>query len=81
MIWRCFFMIKSISKNSAFFAGMAKAFDFYNSQRVFKRRKTQTARKFYSEEKTDTERLAEDWMTVGKDMSIAMARFGGQYGK
>lgn len=81
MIWRCFFMIKSIGKNGAFFAGMAKAFDFYNSQLVFKRRKTQTIRKFYGEEKTDTERLAEDWVTVGKDMSIAMTKFGEQYGK
>ena len=74
-------MIKSISKNGAFFAGMAKAFDFYNRQRVFKRRKMQITRKFYGEEKTDTERLAEDWVTVGKDMSIAITRFVEQYGK
>lgn len=74
-------MIKSIGKNGAFFAGMAKAFDFYNGKRVFERRKTQTIRKFYSEEKTDTERLAEDWLTVGKDMSVAITRFGEQYSK
>ena len=76
-----FFMIKSIGKNGAFFAGMAKAFGFYNRQRVFKRRKTQITRKFYGEEKTDTERLSEDWVTVGKDMSIAITRFVEQYGK
>ena len=74
-------MIKSIGKNGAFFAGMAKAFGFYNRQRVFKRRKTQITRKFYGEEKTDMERLAEDWVTVGKDMSIAITRFVEQYGK
>ena len=74
-------MIKSIGKNGAFFAGMAKAFGFYNRQRVFKRRKTQITRKFYGEEKTDTERLAEDWVTVRKDMSIAITRFVEQYGK
>ena len=74
-------MIKSIGKNGAFFAGMAKAFGFYNRQRVFKRRKTQITRKFYGEEKTDTERLSEDWVTVGKDMSIAITRFVEQYGK
>ena len=74
-------MIQSIGKNGAFFAGMAKAFGFYNRQRVFKRRKTQITRKFYGEEKTDTERLAEDWVTVGKDMSIAITRFVEQYGK
>ena len=74
-------MIKSIGKNGAFFAGMAKAFGFYTRQRVFKRRKTQITRKFYGEEKTDTERLAEDWVTVGKDMSIAITRFVEQYGK
>ena len=74
-------MIKSNGKNGEFFAGMAKAFGFYNRQRVFKRRKTQITRKFYGEEKTDTERLAEDWVTVGKDMSIAITRFVEQYGK
>lgn len=69
------------SKTKTFLAGMAKAFDFNNSRRVFNRKRLDSTIKLYGEEKTDTERLAGDWLTIGQDMKVAMARYGEQYGK
>lgn len=74
-------MIQPIGKTRAFLSGMAKAFDFGNSRRVFKRKRRESAGNLYGKEKTDMERLTEDWITIGDDMRIAIAKFGEQHGK
>lgn len=66
---------KSIEKISTFFSGMAKAFDFTNSQRVFNRKRIDTTLKLYSEEKSDMERIADDWRIIGNDMQIAIGNY------
>lgn len=67
--------IKSIDNISTFFSGMVKAFDFTNSQRVFNRKRIDTTLKLYSEEKSDMERIADDWRVIGNDMHIAMINY------
>lgn len=73
--------VATLNKLQTLFSGMAKAFDFTNSQRVFNRERMDTTLKLYSEEKTDIERLADDWSIIGNDMQIAITKFGEQYDK
>lgn len=36
---------------------------------------------FYGDKKSDMDRLADDWATIGNDMRIAIASYGGRNGR
>ena len=74
-------VIKPSYKAVAFLTGMAKAFDMGNHRRVFNRRLPVADTVLYGDEKTDIERLAEDWVAIGMDMQEAIGIVGGRNGK
>ncbi len=74
-------LLKPRRKTIVLLSGMAKAFDMGNRRRVFGRAPLASDVVLYSNEKTDEERLSEDWEAIGRDMYAAIDIVGDKYGK
>lgn len=73
--------LKSRRNGAALLSGMTKAFDMGNRRCVFNRTHTLADIVLYGDEKSDAERLAEDWEAVGRDMYEAIGIVGGRDGQ
>ncbi|WP_455049129.1 hypothetical protein [Mitsuokella sp.] len=73
--------VQAKNRGRMFVGGMAKAFDFWNTKSLYNRKRSFKAEAMYSQQKTDVERLAEDWSMIGRDMSIAIAEYGETHGQ
>ena len=64
----------------AFCIGMAKAFDICNAISIHRLKRMNSTNRvvfgLYGDKMTDTERLAQDWNTIGEDFRRSINKFG-----
>ena len=74
-------VLKSKEKVRTFLGGMSKAFDWKNTKSLYGRKRSFSSVMMYGKQKTDAERLSEDWLALGSDFSMVMAEAGVMHGK
>ena len=63
-------------KMKIFLRGMLKAFDSRNTKSLYGRKRSFSPTMMYGNQKTDAERLSEDWIALGNDFSMVMVEAG-----
>lgn len=74
-------VLKSKEKVRTFLGGMSKVFDWKNTKSLYGRKRSFSSVMMYGKQKTDAERLSEDWLALGSDFSMVMAEAGEMHGK
>lgn len=59
-------VLKMKDKMKIFLGGMSKAFDSKNTKSLYGRKRSFSPDMMYGDQKTDAERLSEDWIVLGK---------------
>lgn len=74
-------VLKTKDKMKIFLGGMSKAFDWRNTKSLYRKKRSFPSVMLYGKQKTDAERLSEDWFVLGNDFSTVMAEVGEIHGK
>ena len=74
-------VLKSKDKMKVFLNGMSKAFDLKNTKSLYGRKRSFPSVMMCGKQKTDSERLSEDWLALGSDFSMVMAEAGEMHGE
>lgn len=74
-------VLETKDKMKIFLGGMSKAFDWRNTKSLYKKKRSFPSVTMYGKQKTDVERLSEDWFALGNDFSTVMAEAGEIHGK
>lgn len=66
-------VLKPKDKMKVFFNGMSKAFDLKNTKSLYGRKRSFPSVMMYGKQKTDAERLSEDWLEIGWPWEVISA--------